>query len=110
MISKELVCEIDSRDLNPETLRIKSEGNTLFINGLGVNIYQFAHECKEWAFHKGYEVSSRILSNDGIGIGNSYITKCENEQEEVLNIFNCDSEYESIFQACEWIMENKDAD
>ena len=73
-----------------------------------INIYELAHMCKEWTFKQGYELFSRILSNDHQMRGNCLVIRVEADPEESLKITNADSEPAAIFQACEWILkENK---
>lgn len=70
------------------------------------NVYGIAHKCKEWAFNQGYELFSRILSNDSQMRGNCLIIKAESDPETVLKIENEKTEPEAIFKACQWILDN----
>ena len=70
-----------------------------------VNIYEFAFKCKEWAFKQGYELFSRILSNDHQHIGNCVVYRVEADPEESLKIMNEKTEIEAIIKACNWILE-----
>ena len=72
-----------------------------------VNIYEFAFKCKEWAFKQGYELFSRILSNDHQHIGNCVVYRVEADPEESLKIMNEKTEIEAIIKACNWILEKK---
>ena len=73
-----------------------------------INIYELAHKCKEFAFKQGYEIQSRIMSNDHQKRGNCCILKVEYEYESCIKIENAKTEPEAIFKACQWILENKD--
>lgn len=73
-----------------------------------INIYELAHKCKEWAFEQGYELFSRILSNDHQMTGNCLVIRVESDPETVLKITNGSTEPEAIFLACNWILENKE--
>ena len=73
-------------------------------DGWDINIYELAHKCKEWAFKQGYELFSRILSNDNQPFGNCVVYRVEADLEESLHIVNDNTEQEAIFKACEWIL------
>jgi len=66
--------------------------------------HKVADMCKEWAFKNGYELFSRILSNDHQMRGNCLIIRVESDSETVLKIENADTEPEAIFLACEYIL------
>lgn len=75
------------------------EDNTLYFCELnkGINIYELAYKCKEWANKQDYDnncfvtilyenITSRaIITEDGFG-------------------FYANTEPEAIFKACEWIL------
>ena len=129
MISKELLSIVlnktimyycsNSAELR-QIVRIKVENNILkynFNDGCikntfimydgSINIYELAHKCKEWALNKGYFILSAV---DG------YCT-VEDIVDFILRFsithpseFKCLSypEPESVFKACQWILEYKD--
>lgn len=66
--------------------------------------HALAHKVKEWAFEQGYELFSKILSNDHQIRGNCLVLRVESDPETVLKIENADTEPEAIFEAGEWIL------
>lgn len=74
---------------------------------ININAYQLAHKCKKWAFKQGYQLSSMI---GGWYEDNAYWTyECfitDASQNSIMYI-EADSEFEAIFKACDWILENK---
>lgn len=108
MISKELLSDVLKNDI----LDIEVEGSLIWyktptiINGnstnkeLSINIYELAHECKEWALSKGYyfDVLLRFDCED-------YYC-CIKVMHCVTTDINIDedTEIEAIFKACEWIL------
>lgn len=107
MISKELLSEvvkfenIDGREWKFDivnnivviTYNIQkySEGNRTEIN-----IYELAHKCKEWAFNNGYELFSNLE-----------FCQVRKYRGGKMKLFKTKTEYESIFKACEWILQNE---
>jgi len=65
-----------------------------------INIYELAHKCKEWAWLKGYYISS--FKDFGF---DTYFCKVlfNATAPESGKSFNSDTEPEAIFKACEWI-------
>lgn len=59
-----------------------------------INIYEFAHKCKEWASKHGVNIWSWL---NNVEIRDSH--KC------FVKSFVGDTEQEAIFKACEYIME-----
>ena len=110
MLSKELLSEVLKKEYN----HIEQYGSVICCrnivdgklhDGWDINIYELAHKCKEWAFKQGYELFSRILSNDHQPVGNCVVYRVEADPEESLCITNADTEPFAIFKACEWILE-----
>ena len=69
-----------------------------------INIYELAHKCKEWAWD-----SYRYKLKSGIYIGRKGSLK-QNEYgcTDYEEISECaDNEPESIFKACQWIIDNR---
>lgn len=113
MISKELLSEVLNQNVTSvykqqEQYRYTTSNTSgAWVSGSDVpfpNIYELAHKCKEWAFKQGYELFSRILSNDNQMSGNCLVIRVESDPETVLTITNADTEPEAIFKACEWIL------
>ena len=112
--SKELISKVlkvkvsDSKDFclclensNIEYGKVEKYGT----NRENINIYELAHKCKKWAFKQGYELFSRILSNDNQRRGNCLVIRVESDPETVLTISNAETEPEAIFKATSYIME-----
>ena len=101
MISKKLFKEVMGEEqmyscLNIETNEIELDEN--------INIYELAHKCKEWAMLQC--VSGYIFSK--------YINFTTYQQWQVVVAidektaeFTADTEPESIFKACEWILKDE---
>lgn len=61
-----------------------------------INIHELAHKCKEWAKNKGYYLKSWINDDDS---GTCEIL--------LFGKHDAKTEYEAIFKACQWILDNK---
>ena len=110
MISKELLCEILEfnehwfvstyyLEDNIFNITAKSKINEKAIDYLEENIYELAHNCKEWAFN-----------NSIYGIGSTFNEAWiyEIDEDEFINVqFKGKSEPEAIFKATQWILDNK---
>ena len=103
MISKELLSEVLNID---DIVHIQKEGiSDLFISrannpAIIINIYELAHKCKEWAFNNGYYLKSYKM----------VCCKCEAvsiHNKHLVEIFLSNSEYDSIIDSCQWILEKK---
>lgn len=73
----------------------------------GINIYELAHQCKEWASSNGYALYTG--KNDDIWLvvtEETFIGKPTGKLI-VLPEFTADTEPEAIFEACEWILRQK---
>lgn len=115
--SKELLSEVLGHkiwkvmDCNMGTLRYciypnKEDEPSEYI--FPINIYELAHMCKEWALSEGYYFSIY-----------SFNFSCNTEQEHRIRLLlgnevvywgndSCnETEPEAIFQACQWILDNK---
>lgn len=112
MISKELLGEVlkaDIRKINNSIL----DGNLYYYKTFvkcksKINIYELAHKCKEWAFRQGYE----LRNGRSIDVKEELCYFCEYKQERQLDYYDrdyflADNESESIFKACQWILESK---
>lgn len=110
IISKELVCEV--LDIDERLCRLdKLIDNTLFfytLNNTGeyqhyINIYEFAHKCKEWAWLEGNELVSFKVNR----IGEWFCTIQILDIHVKRIVFQGKTEPEAIFKACQWLFENK---
>ena len=102
-----------NEDLLSEVLELKRidkiyiEDNILYFCELnkGINIYELAHKCKEWAFSKGYIVSSGLTPVLGINKdGWAEVFSSSTPLDGKLRTFKQLSELEAVFRACEWIL------
>jgi len=64
------------------------------------NIYELAHTCKEWAFKKGYELSSR-LDKQAIATAILWLDFAE------CTVQNQNTEPDAIFKVCQWILDTE---
>lgn len=72
--------------------------------GIEINIYELAHKCKEWAYIKHQILlDSRVTS-----AGSCFLTSSPMSEHNYDKKFIDKSEPEAIFQACQWILDNKD--
>lgn len=77
-----------------------------------INIYELAHECKQWAVSKGYSLYSgydKLINKYGVYVNLLLLGDDESTiggwDTEIYFIAN--TEPEAIFKACQYIMENK---
>ncbi len=101
-INKELLSEVFKLDICEAYI----ENNNLYFDmGLpliqSINIYEFVHMCKEWAFDKGYPFNV-LYRHD-------YWDRCELKYDVDLynhrKSFCSDIEVEAVIKACNWILE-----
>ena len=69
-----------------------------------LNIYELAHKCNEWAM---LEENYTTLINSAVTEGGMGISSIRGDNGEILFCEVMDTEPESIFQACEWILEQR---
>ena len=103
--SKELLSEVLGLKIN--LVEIDEARNKVFYycNQFGritgeINIYELVHKCKEWAFDKGFVLKSYKKQGAFSGTYHYAIDINDKICEWLAN-----TEYEAIFKACEWIME-----
>ena len=113
MISEELISEVlrlypqySNSDFCSGNIQIKQHSIHFEVNKsymTQLNMYEFAHKCKEWAYKNGYNIESDYIGYTRISTTNdSYIVK-----SDTLGLCQY-SEQESIFMDCQWILDNKD--
>ena len=108
MISKELLSEVLGLTNSGIIDEIYQEDNLLYFCQLnkGINIYELAHKCKEWAYDKGWWIQSGLR-----GAGGAYAEYgMYHESHPILidSLGRTDTEPEAILKSCQWILENKD--
>lgn len=121
MISKELLSEVLENEVPYQVkvhkIIIKNNSLNYFYNSKDnrgglfeaneyINIYELANKCKEWATGEhGFSLHSFLCPDDTC---TCEIYKFHKSTGYVfVDWFNCLSEVEAIFKACEYIMENK---
>ena len=69
------------------------------------SINDFFFDCKEWAFSKGYIISSGLTPVLGINKdGWAEVFSSSSPLDGKLRTFKQLSEQEAVFKACEWIL------
>jgi hypothetical protein len=68
-------------------------------------IHELAHKCKEWAYSKGYSIYTGLL-NGRWEVVSKISELFSDERIEFKHEFQADSEPESIFKACQLILDN----
>jgi len=118
MITKELLTEVLGKQVvkfkvKPRTVAVKymkygksiSGNDYQTIERLFINKYELAYKCKELALKYDIELLSTL--------GYCYIEYKNYEDnniyfEDYAKSFKADTEPEAIFEACQWILENKE--
>lgn len=83
------------------------------LDDMDINIYELAHKCKEWAWNQeSYQIQSMFIHLEFKTAKElSEIPKCQaivcNEHGKFVDFFDAKTEPEAIFQACQWILDNK---
>lgn len=112
MISKELASEvlgIDILNINyiPNDKDTISSNEGYFVitkDGTpNINIHELAYKCKEWAYEKSYHIDT--LKSHNSKYWASVTGFCALGHQ--FSIDDCSTEPESIFKACQWILDNK---
>lgn len=110
-ISKELLSEV----LNLNITYIECCNNSIvykisvYDREEEINIYEFVFKCKEWAFSKGYIISSGLTPVLGVNKdGWAEVFSSSTPLDGKLHTFKQLSEPEAVFKACEWILKHKE--
>lgn len=108
MISKELFSEILGYRVKwiQETL---DDENTLIYDtskytNIGVNIHELSHLCKKWACTKMFHTVSWTILYEAVD--KKGYAQLNHTQKDISKPFHADTEYEAIFNACEWILKD----
>lgn len=73
-----------------------------------INIYELAHKCKEWAVLQGYNVTSKVTIRGGRSCKTQSIATARlTTDTSVFKVYGANTEPQSIFKACQWIMDNQ---
>ena len=117
IISKELLSAVLGQEIYDDIVYASDDIRSNFLDGNDfvyttkstkftchrINIHELAHKCKEWANSIGYKMESG--TNCLIGYSAS---TCRSMTDDGWTVFQSDTEYEAVFQACQWILDNKD--
>ena len=109
-----------NEDLLSEVLELKRidkiyiEDNILYFCELnkGINIYELAHKCKEWAMKKGFQIISGLSDEPAYRSSDekayakiNYYSEDEIGNREYKDMyFMANSEVEAVIKASEWIL------
>lgn len=100
----------NTTDMGDGIIAIKADGGRN-----GINIYELANLCKEWAKQESVEGIQCVLYSAPTEPKSfkKYVCHIGRPFEYDFSVrwvktFTADSEPESIFRACEWILDNKD--
>ena len=111
MISEELISEVlrlypqySNSDFCSGNIQIKQysihfEVNKSYMTQL--NVYEFAHKCKKFAYDNGYILYSKPHKN------NRGFCKILNNKKRMYSKFS-DNEINAIMNCAQWILDNKD--
>ena len=98
-ISKELFEAVHGRKVDEHTdLRYKGFLSTLVVN-------DFFFKCKEWALEQGYILESSF-KDTSICVVYRIINDGWSKTKETS--FSRSSEQQAVFNACQWLLDNKD--
>lgn len=113
LISKELLSEVlrtkieELKYIKDKDKKYRKEVFVIsdFEGAYDLSPIELAHKCKEWAQSKEYIIFSKnkeclVYSADEV----YDVIECLNQYEEY---FEADTEYEAIFKACQWILDNE---
>ena len=71
-----------------------------------INIYELAHKCKEWAYYKhGYIIFSKTRISSSLASCYFDTMAKHDYEDDYCDDFRAETEYEAIFKACSWILE-----
>ena len=106
MISKELLSEVLGKEVTYVSIIDNICEYEYKVSGVytrkAINIYELAHEAKEWAYNQeifNFHISisreyKQYIAETGYGFGTPHSID-----------FRAFTEHEAIFQCCEWVLE-----
>jgi len=114
MISEELLSEV----LGLKVIgNLKFSDNVLYVDvdlctpttrTIGINIYELAHKCKEWAFNNHDFILQSVYIPKGIFTSSYCVAERNFSYQKYDQTFHADTEHEAIFKSCQWILDNKE--
>lgn len=117
IISKELISEVLGKEIVDFNMLSHPENRTLLAYkpnsekvGSIINIYELAHKCKEWANScgikgKNYQLLTSLFPEY---LGGAYCEVWSGAHNQMDANLLANTEYEAIFKACQWILDNKE--
>lgn len=69
-----------------------------------ISIYEFSFKCKKWALEQDFALNSGISDH----IAKVKFAVITNNCHNSYKTFNSDTEQQAVFDACQWILENKE--
>jgi hypothetical protein len=118
-IYKELLSEVLGRKISKISEAYHEINHRVYIDfeyksldqgdGVNIDVHALAHKCKEWAKANGYAIWTTHEGHCKFGKEAQNIDKLHNLYGNVFS--GCDgpiSESDSVFKACQWILDNKD--
>lgn len=106
-ISKELLSEVMCIDkISKDTIRQYRNYVQFYSDGedYSINIHELSHKCKEWAHQKGFLLDSRTTHCGSCFLLSSPFVY----DQEIRKPFLAKTEKQAVFNACQWILENKE--
>lgn len=109
MITKELASIIVQHPVDEIVQINNSEIICRELNKLGSkhNIYELAYKCKEWAYSRGYTLQIIWMSRTKDKIWYEVDVWTIEPMLNKKRVSEEETEPEAIFQACQWILDNK---
>ena len=114
MISKELLSEVLGHDdiCNERIIQNKllymCKNDGMIDYEYEYNIYELAHKCKEWASTKGYILFSKTRLSSSLASCYFDVMGFHDYEDDFKNDFRAESEQQAVFDACQWILDNKE--
>lgn len=76
-----------------------------FVDEISINDFFF--KCKEWASTKGYILFSKTRLSSSLASCYFDVMGFHDYEDDFKNDFRAESEQQAVFDACQWILENK---
>ena len=117
MISRELLSEVLGKHTTYSYIKV-TEDFVQYVddecyNPMRIDIYRMAHRCKAWALGKGYDIITvEIDDKYGLLTKDDWQRSKSNKKDVAFVLSSSfklqDTEPEAIFEACQWILDNRD--
>ena len=67
-----------------------------------------SNKCKEWASTKGYILFSKTRLSSSLASCYFDVMGFHDYEDDFKNDFRAESEQQAVFDACQWILDNKE--